>query len=582
MPDAPPASERSEKTVAFVVARLSSSRLPSKHLRPVGNRPLLQWVIDRLKECRELDDIVLATVNEKENLPLKEFASENDIACFWYEGEVDHVTTRLRSAAESCSANICVLVSGDCPLIHAPGIDQAIRELIAAPRADTVRLIPDSPERSQGLQGIVVNRLRAWQLADDLADRPELKEHQFPLLWHRPELFHTVDAQMPSNCCMTHHRLSVDTLADVDFMNAVYNALTDQQRPFRLPEVIDLLEKRPGLKKINTHVHQCRLVENKKRVLFVVDAGGGYGFGHITRCLALARQMTERLAWSTHFLVDDRKVRAMVAQTGCKTLWGAFGRMANRDGDHLSKTIEAVIGDYDLLVIDIFDQRGPEGDWRAPLPKDVGCVVIENRQPWTRYADMIVVPNMLDKHGFSDAADPPIDVGTAKEITGPKIVGGDRFIILRNEIRQLASQKVPKEIDVLAYLHDPDRRATIRDILGRCNLKSVVVDGFEPDFPETLAKARVYISGFGISFNEALALGTVPVCWPDSKAHRDDAERFYAHLGLGPLIVETPAEIETMIPDILNQRDDVLPTTIQDGTPNIVAEIAAFFDPSRH
>ena len=138
---------------------------------------------------RDLDEIVLATVAEAENRPLQEFAEKNGIACFWYEGAVDHVTTRLRRAAEVYDADICVLVSGDCPLIHAPAIDQMICSLKENPDTDTVRLSADAHGQPPALQGIVVGRKKAWQLADDLADRPELKEHQFPVIGLCPELF---------------------------------------------------------------------------------------------------------------------------------------------------------------------------------------------------------------------------------------------------------------------------------------------------------------------------------------------------------------------------------------------------------
>jgi hypothetical protein len=94
-----------------------------------------------------------------------------------------------------------------------------------------------------------------------------------------------------------------------------------------------------------------------------------------------------------------------------------------------------------------------------------------------------------------------------------------------------------------------------------------------------LARARVFISGFGVSFNEALALQTLPVCWPDSDAHREDAARFYRHLGMEPLLVESPEGLREMILSALNKPLDML-MPIRDGTPNIVAEIAALFEAS--
>jgi spore coat polysaccharide biosynthesis protein SpsF len=385
-----------ERSVAFIVARLSSSRLPAKHLRSIGGRKLLQWVVDRLQLCELLDEIVLATVDEPENLPLKDFALQSHIACYWYEGEVDHVTHRLRCAAERFEADICVLVSADCPLIHAPAIDQMVAALKANPDADTVWLGADAAGRPPALQGVLVNRKSAWQLADDLADRPELREHQFPVLGLRPELFHPVDVRLSSTLYMPYHRLSVDTLSDLDFMNALHDALGEEQLPFRLPEAVALLENRPDLKAINSHVHQRRLVDDIHNVLVAVDAGGSYGFGHLMRSMELARQITERLGWPTHFLVDDPHAKAKIEAAGGRVHWGAFGRSSRAAGDQRPSTVESLIEHYDLLLVDIFDQCGPQPGWRSKIGRDVKCVVIENTQPWAREADMILLPIILN------------------------------------------------------------------------------------------------------------------------------------------------------------------------------------------
>ena len=542
-----------EQSVAFIVARLSSSRLPAKHMRRIGDRPMLQWVVDHLRLSEELDEIVLATVAEPENLPLKDFAKKNGIACYWYEGEVDHVTTRLRRAAEAFEADICVLVSGDCPLIYAPAIDEIIRCLKNRPDADTVRLSADAQGWPPAIQGIVAGRKKAWQVADDLADRPELKEHQFPVIGLQPERFNPIDVSLAASLHSPHHRLSVDTLADLAFMNALYTGLETRDLPFSLPHVLGLLNERPELKEINAHVHQCQLVENKKKVLFAVDAGDSYGFGHLTRCLELARQITERLAWPTHFLVDDNQARVIIETTGCKTHWGAFGRPARQNCDRQATTIESLFPAYDLLIVDIFDQRGPEIGWRPNISKEIKTVVIENCQPWFDNVDLIVLPNILDKHPCRPGASNHLADPDAVKRVGPKVVGGEPFIILRNEIRQLASNLPPKEIDVLIYLHDFKRIDTIKKILIGPGIRVKVWGAFESGFAVELARARIFISGFGVSFNEALALKTWPACWPDSDVHRDDAARFYRYLDMDPLIIDSAEAIKKMILPLLNK-----------------------------
>jgi spore coat polysaccharide biosynthesis protein SpsF (cytidylyltransferase family) len=44
-------TEIRERAVAFVVARLSSSRLPAKQLRHIGPKSIIEWIMDALADC---------------------------------------------------------------------------------------------------------------------------------------------------------------------------------------------------------------------------------------------------------------------------------------------------------------------------------------------------------------------------------------------------------------------------------------------------------------------------------------------------------------------------------------------------
>lgn len=544
------------------MARLTSSRLPGKHFKLIGNRSLLWWELNQLKKSKEIDTIVLATAAEPENLPLKLFAEENGISCFWYEGPVNHVTTRLRRAAEKYEADICVLASGDCPLIYAPAIDILIDRLKHAPDADTISMLNDSQGQAPALEGIIVSRKRAWQLADDLADRPELKEHFFPVLGLRPERFRFLGITLPDSLCMPRHRLSVDTLADLEFMNTIHDLLAEKKKIFELPHVVAVLKEHPDLKTINLHVHQRRLVEDIKRILFIVDAGGEYGLGHLMRSMELGRQFTERLGWPVHFMVDDIHAKLTLEAAGHRVCWGAFGRATRLDSDNFSEeSIQLTFSKYDLLIFDIFDQRGPDSGWRSQLPANIKCVVMENRLAWADESDLILFPNILFKQS---------------SIPNDKTAGGESFVILRNAVRQLASLPRKKEIDILFYFHEAKRRKAFAKQLSKYSLKTKVIEKFTPEFASDLANARIFVSGFGVSFNEALALNTLPVCWPDSEAHRQDALAFYQNSGMPSFVLESQDDIENVILPLLANHYRV-PKTLKDGTPNIVARIAALF-----
>ncbi len=557
-----------EKAVAFIVARLSSSRLPAKQLKRIGDKPLLQWIIERLTDCRELDQIVIATVAEEANLALKHYADEQGIPCFWYQGEVDHVTTRLRRAAEEYRADICLLISGDCPLVDTTAIDLLVRTMRSHPGAE-VLAVGKREAKACMLEGVHVARLAAWQRADDLSTRPEQKEHQFPVIGQQPQLFSWHKVLLPEKFYAEKHRLSVDTRADLEFMNTLHERLTAGRRDFTLDEVLKQLDAEPALRDINSHVHQRRLIERGNKVLFVTDAGGGYGLGHLMRSIELATQLTERKGWTATFLVDDAAAQSTLEAHGFTTHWGAFARAPRTSKAAEPADFQILCRKHSLLIIDIFDQRGAAEDWRKNLPETLTVVSLGNAQPWAEAADMLIMP------GYCRIPENLATLGKKGEII---ILQGPENLILRREITR--SRPADKDLDLLVYLHNDRARSAVANFAAAAGLKCVVLKAFSATIPELMSRAKIYLSGFGISSYEALALKALPVCWPHSQVNKRDALNFYARLNITPRLIRQPEQLAECILPLPSGTDDNLPA-VQDGSPHIVEKIAQLLDSRR-
>jgi len=69
----------------------------SSRIRTIGPKPLTFWIIEQLRLSLEVDEILIATVEEEVNRPLQKWADKEGVSCFWYEGETDYVTTRCNS-----------------------------------------------------------------------------------------------------------------------------------------------------------------------------------------------------------------------------------------------------------------------------------------------------------------------------------------------------------------------------------------------------------------------------------------------------------------------------------------------------
>ena len=66
------------RVIASVEARMTSSRLPGKMLKDVGGKPVIIHVLDRLKQAKTLDDIILATTSNRTDDDLASLAHDYD------------------------------------------------------------------------------------------------------------------------------------------------------------------------------------------------------------------------------------------------------------------------------------------------------------------------------------------------------------------------------------------------------------------------------------------------------------------------------------------------------------------------
>ena len=76
-------SEQKQKKVVLILqARMGSVRLPGKSLIDLAGKPLIVRILDRVKQARLVDDIVLATSTMPENDPLASWNLMKVLQCF--------------------------------------------------------------------------------------------------------------------------------------------------------------------------------------------------------------------------------------------------------------------------------------------------------------------------------------------------------------------------------------------------------------------------------------------------------------------------------------------------------------------
>lgn len=495
---------------AFVPIRLSSSRLPEKHLLPIGDRLLLGWVVHRLKQARTVERIVLCVPDEPLSDKVASFARDAGVECFRYLGDVNDVIGRLTAAARHYQADVCVLASGDCPLL----VPETIDGLVDALQQQHARLANFAAWEGRGPihEGMLVAERSLWEEANAFPQAPALREHHFiPLRF--PEYgfpsFATASFLDKPIYYRIKHRISVDTASDLEFMRDMHRRLKAAGQEFTLEHVLTLLEREPALAERNRHVKQKGLKDRSLRLVMVATAAGRYGMGNLMRALDVSRELVDRYGMGVAFRVWDHTAAEYVQRAGFTV---------SDVGDPPSFDLDASA--CDAVVLDLNKQvelsEGHVALLRGKSNRPV--IVIDNVHGAAKLATKIIVPTAHH----------------SRDLAAPRVLSGAEFVVVRAVVRALrvgASPFAARKF-ILVDGRDPSQRAQCEKHLAavRAHEPGLIVrwmEAFDDSFPVLLAQARYLVAPFGVSAYEALYLGTTPVVFARDRQDEAGVLRFY-------------------------------------------------------
>ena len=231
--------------IALIVqARIGSTRLPGKVLRPLSGKPMLQWELERLRHAKKIDRFVVATTGKSNDDPVASLAQTAGFEVF--RGNETDVLDRYYQAAKDAKADVVVRVTGDCPL-HEGAIVDLVVERFLEKRVDYTKQPENYPE---GLDTEVFS-FAALERAQREARLPSEREHVTPFIGNHPDLFAVDQPWMEGAGDYRNYHWSVDTEADFRFVQAIYAVLGANGTMFGMQDVLDILKKQPHLLKIN-------------------------------------------------------------------------------------------------------------------------------------------------------------------------------------------------------------------------------------------------------------------------------------------------------------------------------------------
>lgn len=235
--------------LAVIQARASSSRLPAKVLQPILGRPMLSRQLERLRRCRRIDKLLVATSGDSSDQPIVDLCAAESVACF--RGSLNDVLDRFYRAAKPFLPEHVVRLTGDCPLADPDLIDRVIEFHLQGGYDFVSNAI--EPTFPDGLDAAVF-RLQLLEQAWREAKLPSEREHVTPFMRRHPERYKI--GSYKGSPDRSGLRWTVDEPADLAFVTAVYERLYPGKPDFGSEDIYRLLDQEPGLLRLNDGIRR--------------------------------------------------------------------------------------------------------------------------------------------------------------------------------------------------------------------------------------------------------------------------------------------------------------------------------------
>lgn len=223
-----------ERYSAIIQARTTSLRLPKKIFRKIGDYSLIDLLVKRLSLSTKLDEVVIATSDDKSDDSIEKYCLDNNIKFF--RGNLNDVLSRFYECALTMNINNIVRVTADDPFKDPKVIDHAI-QLFECNNYDYLSntIIPTFPE---GID-IEIFKFEALKKAYQEARLDSDRMHVTPYIWKNSDIFSIHNFENNNN--FSNIRLTVDYEEDLVYLNEIFrhfNALD-----FSFKDIVSIITK---------------------------------------------------------------------------------------------------------------------------------------------------------------------------------------------------------------------------------------------------------------------------------------------------------------------------------------------------
>ncbi|NBG89529.1 cytidylyltransferase domain-containing protein [Isachenkonia alkalipeptolytica] len=242
------------KIGVIIQARMGSTRLPGKIMKKLQGKTVLEHVIERVKQSKLIDEIIIATTTHGRDDVIETEALWCGVKVF--RGSEDDVLSRYYYAAKENHLDVVVRITSDCPLIDPQILDEGIQYCVNNNYDIVSNAGSDLSKRTypRGLDTEIFS-FEVLEKSFAYAKETYQREHVTPYIY---ENFNNA-YYYKNDIDYSKHRWTLDTDEDFLLISEIYKHLYHGEHDFYLSDIVSLFDVKPELFSINAHIEQKKL-----------------------------------------------------------------------------------------------------------------------------------------------------------------------------------------------------------------------------------------------------------------------------------------------------------------------------------
>ena len=236
---------KTNKVVAIIQAHMSSSRLPGKVMLDLCGEPALFRMIERVRHCKNIDGIVVATSQMECDDVLVEACEKWGISTF--RGSNNDVLARFYGTTQAYPASAYVRLTSDCPVIDYQGLDEMIQFYWDHDYRYVSVVMEDHLDGCWSYEIFTADLMKeTYENATEGYER----EHVTPYMYTRqPSMY-----RIPNKFDGSKYRATLDTPQDYALIKNVYEALYQPGNWFTTEDVVKYLDTYSEVNELNANI----------------------------------------------------------------------------------------------------------------------------------------------------------------------------------------------------------------------------------------------------------------------------------------------------------------------------------------